>query len=134
MVMEHLDLLQGWLAGFPGWQEALTDTTEDTPGSCGLFPQGVEVRRQEDVLGNLRLSCTERYLLRRHACRNEAAARWLQEFQAWVNSQTQFPALGERCRVTAEKGRLVSTSQAGMATYELMLTCDYGKELANGED
>jgi len=132
--MEHLELLQRWLAGFPGWQEALTDTTEDIPGSCGLFPQGVQVRRREDISGNCRVEHQEKYLLRRHHVRNQAAARWLQEFQDWVNSQTQFPALGDRCRVTAEKGRLVSTSQAGMATYEVTLTCNYGKELANGKD
>ena len=132
--MEHLALLQGWLAGFPGWQEALTDTTAPQSGSCGLFPQGLRVRRREDVLGNARLDCTEVYLLRRHACRNADAARWLLEFQTWVNAQVQFPDLGNGCRITAEKGRLVSTSQTGTATYELLLTCEYGKELSNGED
>ena len=133
--MEHLEILEGWLGQWPQWQAGRVDTTESAPGSCGIFPQGQEIlSRRTDVLGNTILRIREQYLVRRVASRGRAAALWLEDLQSWVNTRQEAPPLGSHCHIRGTKGRLVSTSQAGTATYELLLTCEYGKELSDGED
>lgn len=129
--MELLEILKGWLVGFPRWGEVdlNIDATAAQPVSCGLFPQGMEeLKRQEDVLGNVKCRLRQTFLLRRLALHQEEAALWLMDFAHWVRLQKP-PAVGENTRIRAEKGRLLSADQTGTATYEIKLILEYDKEM-----
>lgn len=128
--MEQLQQLKVWLAGFPGWASATVDTLDAAPGSCGVFPQGIEVvSSREDVLGNrydrLRQTC----LLRRAAPRCGDAAGWVADFSRWLmKNAATAPQLGTRQQLLAEKGRLLSAQGAGAGIYEIRLTILYDSE------
>ncbi len=129
--MELLEILKAWIMGFPQWGEAelRIDTTDAEPVSCGLFPLGCEeLSRKEDVLGNVRQRLRQTFALRRVAQRQEAAAAWLLEFAQWVRLQSP-PHIGENTRIRAEKGRLLSVTQTGTATYEVKIILEYDKEI-----
>ena len=135
--MEMLEKMRAWLMGYPGWgdRELCIDSTQAEPGSCGLFPAGLEmVSRREDVLGNVAEMWRCHFLLRRIALRQEVAAAWLLDFQDWVRSQSlqgltpRFGDIPGQERMRAEKGKLLSVSQTGTGTYELKLTAEYMKE------
>lgn len=138
--MEVLQTLKSWLITFPKWEEGrllFVDFTDGVPGNAGLFPKGMEVlRRKEDVLGNVRLSCRYHFALYRVAAGQEDQrenARWLEEFQRWVQQQDAMglaPKFGDVPRqehIRAEHGRLSSRKQAGSALYTVTLTADYTK-------
>lgn len=134
--MEILEKLKFWLQTFPQWGEAqlLVDDTAAESVSCGLFPIGVEeLSRKEDLLGNKSVQCRQTFLLRRIAQRQEEAAAWLMEFQAWVGQQSQkkaapiFGDVPEKEWIRAEKGRLAAVTQTGTATYEIRIVCEYTK-------
>ena len=135
--MEILEKMQTWLMSYPGWgdRELCIDTTQAEPGSCGLFPAGLEqVNRRENVLGNVAEVWRCHFILRRIALRQEAAAAWLLDFQDWVRNQSlqglspRFGDVPSQERIRAEKGKLLSVSQTGTGTYELKLTAEYMKE------
>ena len=129
--MEQLGILKNYLMAFPEWGDtAITiDTTDPTPGSCGLFPLGTEeLSRREDVLGNVKLRLRQTYALRRVALRQEEGAAFMAELAAWIRTQPA-PDLGENTRIRGEKGRLASVSQTGTATYELKIITEFEKEI-----
>ena len=126
--MEQLEILKNFLAGFDGLSPAI-DMTSPEPGSCGLFPQGTEeISRREDVLGNVTCRLRQTYLLRRVDIRGEMGASFMLRLCQWAQDQPA-PELGENTRIRWEKGRLVSVSQTGTATYEMKIITEYDKEL-----
>lgn len=138
--MDVLKRLQAWLTTFPKWEEGklmYLDFTDGVPGNQGLFPQGQEVlQRKEDVLGNISLSCRYHFALYRVTAGQEDQqenARWLMEFQDWVQQQDamglapKFGDVPEKSHIRAEKGRLSGRKQAGSAMYVVMLTADFTK-------
>ena len=127
--MEQLELVRQWLLRFPQWgQKPLAvDCTGPKPGSCGLFPVGLEqIRRRENVLGVVTYRYRRQFLLRRAACRGEDGAAWIMALEDWV-SRNPGPGLGADCIVRAEKGRILKTD-AQIATYEVKLTIEYTEE------
>ena len=127
--MEKLELVRRWIQSFPQFSgELLTDTTEPGVGSCGLFPMGTKLlHRKEDVLGNVRCTVAETFLLRRRAVKSDAAAAWIMAFSAWAETGVP-PQLGENTRLAVEKGKLLSTATDGTAIYEVTVTMTYEKE------
>ena len=134
--MDELEKLQQWLAGYPGWGGSLqVDHLDGLPGSCGLFPAGLEeLGRTEDVLGNVTVRNRSHYMLYRICAGpedNENNARWLLAFQNWALEQClakKAPAFGdepENERIHAQKGRLYRNTQTGTATYGVALTVDW---------
>ena len=128
--MEYLEKMRAFLQGFPLWQgEAKTDCAGPKTGSMGLFPLGVtQLSRREDVLGRVVKRYKAEFLLRRCSHREEGAG-WLLELQKWVMEQ-ECPIFGDEPhteKIRAEKGKLVSASQSGMATYEVKLTVEFTK-------
>ena len=115
--------IKNWLEGFVG--TVCIDTLGPGPGSCGLYPVGLEqISRREDVLGNRTVGWRQIFLLRRVAARNEDAARWLLDFQSWVAQQSEL-GLAPFETVRAEKGKLLRSDQTGTATYEVRLTGEF---------
>ena len=129
--MEILEILKNYLMGFPKWGDVRLqiDTTDPTPGSCGLFPLGSEeLSRREDVMGNVKCRLRHTFLLRRVANRGEQAAAWLMELARWMGQQPP-PTVGENPGIRGEKGRLVNPGQTGAATYEMGIILEYDKEM-----
>ena len=127
--MEELEKLKRWIVGFPRWGEAAltVDDTGAAPGSCGLFPLGVEqLRVREDVLGGKTLRLRQKFLLRRRAIRGEDAAGWLLELQNWA-AAGDAPVFGADQRVRWEKGKLSGGSQTGTGLYEVYIIFEYTK-------
>ena len=137
--MTDLTTLSSWLLTFPGWDEGWvlhTDRTEAEPENTGLFPLGAEeLSRREDVLGNVTVRCRYRFYLYRVAQQSDpqANARWLLEFQQWVQQQSAIgaaPRFGDDPkaeRLRAEKGKLSEASQTGTGTYVVTLTAEFVK-------
>ena len=126
--MEQLEILKNFLAGFENLSPAI-DMTCPQPGSCGLYPQGTEeISRREDVLGNVTCRLRQSYLLRRVDIRGEPGANFMLRLCQWAQEQP-IPYLGENTRIRWEKGRLVSVSQTGTATYEMKIILEFDKEL-----
>ena len=127
--MEQLELVRQWLLQFPLWgkQPLTVDCTGPKPGSCGLFPLGLEqLRCQEDVLGTVKYRYRRQFLLRRAACRSEDGAAWIMALEDWI-SRNPGPGLGADCTVRAEKGRLAK-ADGQIATYEAKLIIEYTEE------
>lgn len=135
--MEQIKALWQYLSGFPKWEQQtlVVDTTAAVPDGCGLFPRGVEVRkRQEDLLGNVRLQLRQSFLLRRTALHTQTSATWLLELQNWVLENPPHglePVFGKDLQLRLEKGQLKRTDQSGTATYEGTVIIDYTKENQN---
>jgi len=131
--MTDLEKMLQWLQTYPGWSDALqADRTESVPGNTGLFCEGLEERaRQEDVLGNLQITCRYRFTLYRRTDRDGSAedASWLLDFQNWVQSQSALglaPSFGDIShleRMQAQKGTLRDRGQTGL--YAVTLTADF---------
>lgn len=129
--MDTLEILKGWLVGFPEWGNAQLhiDITEPDPGSCGLFPLGTEeISRREDVLGNVKVRLRMTCLLRRVALRRDEGAAFMAELSRWIG-QRPAPMLGMNTRIRGEKGKLASVSQTGTATYEMKIIAEFEKEI-----
>ncbi len=137
--MTVLEKLRQWLMTFPQWDgnRMEIDYTDGVPGHTGLYPTGLqELRRREDVLGNITADCRYVFSLYRltHGQQdNEENAQWLLALQDWVQAQSaaglaptfgDVPA-GERLR--AENGRLKSADQTGTAVYAVTLTAEFTK-------
>lgn len=128
---EQLNLVAAWVQQFPLWggQALAVDTTPPKPGTCGLFPIGeTEVSRKEDVLGNIVCRYRQEYLLRRVALRGENAAGWLMSFGRWART-AQPPAIGKDCVARATRGRLLTSVNTGIATYEIKISIEYTEEI-----
>ncbi len=136
--MTDLETLRRWLQTYPGWGDTLSvDFSEDGPGHAGLFPAGLEeTGRQEDVLGNLQVSCRYRFALYRHAagqCDGTDNAQWLLDFQNWVQQQSaagltpHFGDVPSRERMQAHGGALKEVSRVGTGTYTVTLIADFIK-------
>lgn len=128
---EQLNQVAGWVRQFPLWgdETLFVDTTPPQPGSSGLFPVGEEeVDRKEDVLGNTVCRYRQEYLLRRVALRGENAAAWLLSFGRWARTATP-PAIGADCIARATRGRLLTSVNTGIATYEIKISMEYTEEL-----
>ena len=137
--MTDLEKLRQWLLTYPDWEDTLcVDFTEAAPGNTGLFPAGMEeVRRQEDILGNLQLQCRYRFLLYRKTtgqADGTVNAQWMMNFQNWVQKQCatgQNPHFGDmpdRERIQAQKGSLKAASHVGTGTYTVTLIADFIKK------
>ena len=129
--MEYLEKMRAFLLGFPLWQGPLeTDCAGPKLGSSGLFPLGItQLNRREDLTGRVTARYQAEFALRRWDARQASSAGWLLELQSWVMGQ-KSPGLGdapETETIRAEKGKLVSASQSGMATYEVKLTMEFTK-------
>ena len=127
---EQLKLVAEWVQQFPHWEEQplSVDTTPPKPGTCGLFPIGeTELSRKEDVLGNTVCRYRREYLLRRVALRGENAAAWLMAFGRWARTATA-PAIGKACVARATRGRLLTSVNTGIATYEIKISMEYTEE------
>ena len=133
--MTELEKMRQWLQSYSGWKDSLLmDFTELAPGNAGLFCEGLEERdRQEDVSGNLQIACRYRFTLYRRVSRDNGAAdaRWLLDFQNWVQSQSALglaPRFGDIPyleRMQAQKGTLKDRGQTGL--YAVTLTADFAK-------
>ncbi len=133
---EQLQALAAWIKQFPQWgdQTLSVDQTPPKPGGCGLFPIGEEeIARSEDVLGNTKCRYRGQYLLRRMAIRGEDAAGWLMAFGRWARSANS-PQMGENCVARATRGRLLTSVNTGIATYEIRISMEYTEEIKHGEN
>ena len=134
--MEQLQALVAWVKGFPLWgdQTLSVDQTPPKPGGCGIFPVGEEeVDRREDVAGNTVCRYRGEYLLRRMAIRGEDAAGWLMTFSRWARS-APGPQMGTNCVVRVSRGRLLTSVNTGIATYEIRISMEYTEEIQHGEN
>ena len=133
--MTDLEKMQQWLQTYPGWQDTLqVDCADPAPGNAGLFCEGLEERaRQEDIAGDLQISCRYRFTLCRRVNRDggETDAMWLLDFQNWVQRQNALglaPRFGDVPyleQMQAQKGMLKDRGQT--ALYAVTLTADFIK-------
>ncbi len=138
--MTVLEKITGWLKTFPLWEgELQIDGTAPSPGSVGLYPQGVqEISRREDVLGNVQtVNRFELTLCRISNGDAEQAAAWLLALQDWIRQQSAgglAPRLGDvpaQERIRAEQGRLKAPLQTGAGRYAVKITAEYVTEIDN---
>ncbi len=109
-----------WLRTYPGLETLQVDTVAFQPGSCGLYPRGIRQEScREDVLGKRVCQYRQTFLLRLNGQGREATAKWLLDFQDWVNRQDIRPFFGEHTCVRAEKGRLAAVTPSGDTSYEV---------------
>ena len=135
--MTVLEKITAWLKTFPQWEEnAGLDGMELTPGSIGLFPQGIEeIARREDVLGNVQVTSRFTMMVYRVAAGDGPA--WMLALQQWVNQQSAAglaPRLGdipEKEQIRAEQGRLSAPNQTGTKRYAVKLTAEYDVRIDN---
>lgn len=134
--MEQMEALCQWLKTFLEWEDAALhiDALPAQPENAGVYPVGVEVlERTEDLLGNVRLHCRQRFELLRSVIPGEDNARWMTGFQQWVLQQSALglaPRFGDDPaaeHIRAEKGRLKEITAAGTAVYTVTVTADYIK-------
>jgi len=143
--MDELDKLRQWLLTYPKWDEGgllYIDYTDGMPGNSGLFPGGLEeLSRKTDVLGRVTVRNRYHFALYRVAAGDEdntENARWLLEFQNWIQRQSvqgKAPVFGDepsRERICAQKGRLRRDPQTGTSTYSVTLTVDCIRRMDNG--
>ena len=137
--MDVLQKVKQWLLTYPGWGDTqlYVDYLEAAPCNGGLYPQGLEERsRRVDMLGNVKISCRYRFALYRMTAgqlNGEENARWLLDFQQWVQQQSvaglapKFGDVAADEQIRAEKGQLREASQAGTGTYQVILIADFIK-------
>ena len=133
---ELLNQVADWVQTYPEWgqQPLQVDMTPPQPGCCGLYPVGEEeIARQEDVLGNVTCRYRQEFLLRRVALRGESAAMWLMQFGRWLRTEKP-PFSLENCVIRAPRGRLLTSVNTGLATYEIKISMEYTEELNNGKN
>ena len=122
MQMTDLEKLKTWLATYPGWEADkpfFVDDATPKPGCVGLFPQGLEqVSLRRDITGGQKAACRYRFYLYRASAleeNQEENARWLLDFQNWVEAQSagglapRFGDVPQEERLRAEGGRLQKT-------------------------
>lgn len=141
--MDILEKLMSWLQTCPVLQlkKLCVDHLPAEPGSAGLYQKGLqEVRCTEDLLGNVKVRCRYRFLLR---CMVLEDSAWLPAFQQWVQQQAArhlTPVFGDipaEERLQAVDGKLCERSQPGTRVCEIALVADYIKiyeEKEHGEN
>ena len=138
MQMTDLEKLKTWLATYPGWEDDkpfFVDDSTPKPGCVGLFPQGLEqVSLRRDITGGQKAACRYRFLLYRAAAleeNQEENARWLLDFQNWVEAQScgglapHFGDVPQEERLRGEGGSLQKTGKLGSGLYALTLTAEF---------
>ena len=138
MQMTDLEKLKTWLATYPGWEADkpfFVDWATPKPGCVGLFPQGLEqVSLRRDITGGQKAACRYRFYLYRASAleeNQEENARWLLDFQNWVEAQSagglapRFGDLPQEERLRAEGGSLRKTGKLGSGLYALTLTAEF---------
>lgn len=140
--MEQLEILRQWLRSFPGWGDVPVhiDTLPVQTENAGVYPLGLEVlERKEDLLGNVRLRCRQRFDLYKTVSPGEDHAQWLLELQHWVLEQCamgQAPRFGDvpsAEHIRAEKGKLKEITAAGTAVYAVTITAEFIKIMEENE-
>ncbi|MBQ7340906.1 MAG: hypothetical protein IJW41_01895 [Oscillospiraceae bacterium] len=131
--MDMLEKIKSWLRTCPVLKmaEIHTDHLLAEPGSVGLYQKGLqEVSRREDLMGNVRVHCRYRFLLR---CMVLEDSGWLSDFQQWVQQQSArrlTPVFGDVIteeRLQAVDGKLLERSQPGTRVCEIALAADFIK-------
>lgn len=138
MQMTDLEKLKTWLAAYPGWEADkpfFVDDANPKPGCVGLFPQGLEqVSLRRDITGGQKAACRYRFYLYRASAleeNQEENARWLLDFQNWVEAQSagglapRFGDVPQEERLRAEGGSLRKTGKLGSGLYALTLTAEF---------
>ena len=136
--MTDLEKLKTWLATYPGWEDDkpfFVDDAAPKPGCVGLFPQGLEqVSLRRDITGGQKAACRYRFYLYRASAleeNQEENARWLLDFQNWVEAQSagglapHFGDVPQEERLRAEGGSLQKTGKLGSGLYALTLTAEF---------
>jgi len=136
--MTDLEKLKTWLATYPGWEADkpfFVDDANPKPGCVGLFPQGLEqVSLRRDITGGQKAACRYRFYLYRASAleeNQEENARWLLDFQNWVEAQSagglapRFGDVPQEERLRAEGGSLQKTGKLGSGLYALTLTAEF---------
>lgn len=136
--MTDLEKLKTWLATYPGWEADkpfFVDFTTPKPGCVGLFPQGLEqLSLRRDITGGQKAACRYRFLLYRATAleeNQEENARWVLDFQNWVEAQSaggfapHFGDVPQEERLRAEGGSLQKTGKLGSGLYALTLTAEF---------
>lgn len=136
--MTDLEKLKTWLATYPGWEDDkpfFVDYSTPKPGCVGLFPQGLELLSlRRDITGGQKAACRYRFYLYRASAleeNQEENARWVLDFQNWVEAQSagglapRFGDLPQEERLRAEGGSLQKTGKLGSGLYALTLTAEF---------
>lgn len=148
--MSDLEKIRGWLQTFPETNQLKTlciDYTDPAPSSGGLCPRGLqEISRKWDVIGSLtvenRYSFGLYYVFQKAPGDDAGAARnaqFLLDLQIWAQEQYAqglAPVFGDdpaRERVRVENGKLYTSDQEGVATYQAELTVDFVKHYCRGQ-
>lgn len=143
--MTDLEKLKAWIATYPKFNILGTfqcDYTDQIPGGGGIYPSGlVEIRRREDVLGNVTVENQYNfglyYVLEKAPGDDPGAtfnAEWLMDFQGWVQEQSArrlAPVFGHEPhteRITAQNGVLYADDEEGTATYMVQLSVKFKKK------
>lgn len=123
--------LIAWLKTYPGLSGICfyEDYLPAEPGSAGLYQKGLqELRRTEDLLGNVTAICRYRFLLRLMVQDFQS----LPDFQNWVQEQSTLglaPRFGHgKETLRAINGHLKEASQPGTGVYEVELVAEFMKK------
>ena len=115
--MTALETVKEWIATYPG-HDILSafsvDYTDQIPANGGIFPSGlVEIRRTEDILGNVEVENQYNfglyYVFEKSPGDDVGAtinADWIMDFQEWVQEQSirgTVPKFGDNRRPRTER-------------------------------
>lgn len=143
--MTVLDTIQAWITQFPqmsNLKDISVDFTEPTPGTGGIMPGGlVEISRSNDICGNTTVQSQYNFTLYFVFAKSpedkdgaEENARFLLDFQAWVQEQSALhkaPTFGDvpmQEKIKAQSGTLVCANNDGTAIYTVQLAADFVKK------
>ena len=139
--MTALETVKHWLAAYPGYDilgNFFVDYTDQIPNNGGIFPAGlVEVRRTEDILGNVQVENQYNFGLYYVFCKGDGSgaeenADWLMDFQTWVQEQAitgACPQFGDKTTaIQAQNGALYAVDPGGTATYMVQLSIRFQKK------
>ncbi len=143
--MTALQKMRDFVERYPGASDFdgyKVDYTDQIPSNGGIFPSGlVEVARQQDILGNIRV--TNQYNFGLYCVFSKTPgddigatvnADWVMGFQAWVQEQSATgaaPVFGDipNCEhITAQNGVLYDADDEGWAIYSLQLLVQFIKK------
>lgn len=124
-----IEQLKAWLEVYPGIRGLTVDFVDRGRENGGLYPMGIrEISRKTDVCGGVTVRNRGTFQLRFAMERGADSARWLLDFQNWIQKQGllgQVPRFGDKTeRVSAGKGRLAQADDA-MGLYSMELTVEW---------
>mgnify|MGYP000035665939 FL=1 len=141
--MTALETVKEWIATYPG-HDILSafsvDYTDQIPANGGIFPSGlVEIRRTEDILGNVEVENQYNfglyYVFEKSPGDDVGAtinADWIMDFQEWVQEQSirgTVPKFGDKTTAArAQNGVLYEADEEGTATYMVQLSLSFNKK------